>query len=165
MNAFFASVEMNENPKLKNLPVAVCGKVRRSVISSANYLARSLGINAAMPVYMAQKICHNLVLIDHHFSLYEKYSQQFIFIIKQHLSKNVELASIDECYVDVSNIVNNKIEALKKAKMIQKIIYQKIGIGTSIGISNNKFLAKMASDIKKPMGITELYPDQIEKKL
>lgn len=163
MNAFFASVEENIDPSIKNKPVAVCGKTKRSVVSSCNYIARSFGVKAAMPIYMALKLCKNLILVDHHFDQYKKYSNLFIKTICEKLTNKIEIMSIDECFADITSLCKNPKDAYNCALKIQKEIFNAINIQTSIGVSYNKFLAKMASDIKKPMGITSIFSqDDIE---
>lgn len=157
MNAFFATVEEILNPKLKNKPFAVCGKTTRSVISSPNYIARSYGVKAAMPLFMARQKCKNLTIVTHHFDQYEHYSDLFIHFIREKLSNKIEIMSIDECFVDVTHLCHSVDDAIKLAKRTQKQLYDKIGLKSSIGISYNKFLAKMASDIKKPMGICTIF--------
>lgn len=154
MNAFFASCEENANSILKNKPIAVCGKTTRSVVSSANYIARSYGVKSAMPCFQAKKICPNIIFVNHNINLYRKYSKIFFSLILEHLSNKIEMLSIDECYIDISDITNSYEEAIKLIKKMQNIILKKINIGVSFGISYNKFLSKMGSDLKKPLGIT-----------
>ena len=165
MNAFFASVEEILNPKLKNLPIAVGGRTSRaSVIASANYIARKYGVKAAMPNFKAKKLCPNLVIVNHHFDEYEKYSNKFINYICHKLTNNIEVMSIDECFADITQKCKSPQDAINWAKMIQRLLYKDIGLKCSIGVSYNKFLAKMGSDIRKPYGITPIFSKQdIEK--
>jgi DNA polymerase-4 len=156
MDCFFASVEELLNPKLKNKPIIVAGRNKRSVVSSANYLARKDGVKAAMPLFMATKICPKVIVVLPHFYKYEEYSEKFINLIEKKFSKMVEHLSIDECFVDITNLVNKNTSPIDVCNNIQRQIKQHIGLPCSIGIANNKFLAKMASDLKKPMGITTL---------
>ncbi len=166
MNAFFASVEEVIHPEYKNQPLVVAGKTRRSIVGAANYIARSYGVHAAMPLFQALEICPKLINVPNHMATYIEFSEKFINVITTEFTDKIEIASIDECYLDATEMVseyhNNPIFL---AQDIQKKIQEKIGIGTSIGISTNKFLAKMASDMKKPMGVTELYIDDIKTKL
>jgi DNA polymerase-4 len=156
MDAFYASVEELHNPLYRNKPIAVSGHTKRSVIASANYIARSCGVKAAMPVFMAKNICRNLIIAYPHFHLYEELSERFTKLICEKFTNNIEIASIDECYVDITNLVNKKHSAIDVAKAIQNTIKSKIGLTCSIGIANNKFLAKMGSKYKKPLGITTM---------
>ncbi|MDR0985831.1 MAG: DNA polymerase IV [Mycoplasmataceae bacterium] len=165
MDCFFASVEELLNPKLKNKPIIVAGRNKRSVVSSANYLARKDGVKAAMPLFMATKICPKVIVVLPHFYKYEEYSEKFINLIEKKFSKMVEHLSIDECFVDITNLVNKNTSPIDVCNNIQRQIKQHIGLPCSIGIANNKFLAKMASDLKKPMGITTLWNSEIKNKL
>ena len=161
MNAYFATVAQVANPSLKGKPVAVGGKNGRSIISTASYEARKYGVTSAMPVFMAKELCPNLILVDTDFALYEKYTRAFVEIIKRY-SYKIEMASIDECYVDMSDELLNNPEPMKVVEEIQDKIYQELGLSCSIGVAPNKFLAKMASDMKKPMGITVLRKRDVE---
>ena len=158
LNAFFASVEEILNPKLKTKPIVVGGKTSRaSVVSCPNYNARKFGIKGGMPIYKAKKLCRDLIVVNHHFQEYEKYSNIFIDFISQKLTNNIETMSIDECFADVTHLCSTPKEAINIAKIIQRRIYNSIGLKCSIGVSYNKFLAKMASDLKKPYGITSIF--------
>ncbi len=154
LNAFFASVEELKNPSLKNKPMAVGGKGRRGVLSTANYEARKYGVHSAMPTSVAVSLCPNLIVVEEKHNEYIKYSNEFFSLVKEHLGDKIEIASIDECYVDFSDYKSKCDDPLKYIKEMQEDIYKKLGLGCSIGISYNKFLAKTASDMKKPMGFT-----------
>lgn len=159
INAFFASVEEANNPKLKNKPIIVAGKTKRSVVSCPNYVARKYGIKAAMPIFQAKNLCKNLIIVSHKFHLYEEYSKKFIDLLSERISNRIEYISLDECYMDVTNLVTEKHSPLLIAKKIQSLVKNELGLGTSIGISHNKFLSKMGSDYKKPMGITQIFSE------
>jgi len=154
LNAFFASVEEVKNPSLKNKPIAVGGRGRRGVVSTSNYVARKYGVYSAMPITMALKLCPNLIVVEESRSDYIKYSEKFFSIIKEFMGDKIEVASIDECYVDFSEYKNKCDDPVAYLKNMQQYIYQNLGLGCSVGISYNKFLAKMASDMKKPLGFT-----------
>jgi DNA polymerase-4 len=164
MNSFFPSVEELLNPALKGKPVIVAANNRRSVVSSANYEARKYGVKSAMPLYRALLLCPKAKLVEPHFEYYEKYHNEFISLIKEKFTKEVEVASIDECYIDATKLVK-RTSIMKVALSIQNAIKNKLGLNCSIGISNNKFLAKMASKFKKPLGITMLYKEDLPTKL
>ena len=157
MNAFFASVEEVLNPKLKGKPIAVCGKTTRSVIAAANYEARKYGVKAAMPVFMGKQKCPQLILVMHNFEAYEEFSHRFINLIREKITNKVEIMSIDECLVDITHLCRNHYDAINIARRIQSLIKRDVKLPCSIGVSYNCFLAKMASDIKKPMGITPIF--------
>lgn len=154
LNAFFASVEEIKNPSLKNLPMAVGGRGRRGVISTSNYIARKYGVYSAMPINMALKLCPNLVIVEGNHKDYEYYSKLFFEMIREYLGDKIEIASIDECYVDFSDYNTKCSDPIEYLKNMQIDIYSRLGLGCSIGLSYNKFLAKMASDMQKPLGFT-----------
>lgn len=154
LNAFFASAEMAKNPQLKHKPVVICRESRRAIITTASYEARKYGIHSAMPLFKAKELCPSLIIVPPHFELYKTLSQQFFETVAQ-FSSQLEVASIDECYVDMTDyIVKKKLQPYNVAFMIQQEVYRQLNLQCSIGIAPNKFLAKMASDMKKPMGIT-----------
>lgn len=154
LNAFFVSAEITLNPHLKNKPVVVCKSSKRSIITTASYEARKYGIHSAMPLFQAQKLCRDLIIIPPHIELYKSLSQQFFELIST-FSDELEIASIDECYVDMTEYIQScQLNPYIVAKDIQKVVYNTLKLNCSIGIAPNKFLAKMASDMKKPKGIT-----------
>lgn len=154
LNAFFASAEVSNNPTLEGKPIAISRNEKRSIVTTASYEARKYGIHSAMPLYLAKEKCPDLIVIEPNFKLYKTLSQKFFNIISQY-SHLLEVASIDECYVDMTNYVKHSNQTLEEiALSIQNDVYSNLKLQCSIGISMNKFLAKMASDLKKPMGIT-----------
>lgn len=164
LNSFFASAEILLDPSLQGKPIAVSGHSRRAVISTASYEARAFGVNSAMPNAMALQLCPELIIVNGHHEYYEKLSNQFIEIIHKYTDV-VEKASIDECYADMTEIIKNFKKPLDLAWQIQKELLHDLGLKCSIGVAPNKFLAKMASDMKKPMGITVLRIQEVPKKL
>lgn len=156
LNAFFASCETILYPELKHKPLVITGEKnsKRGIVVTANYEARKYGIHSAMPLTQAKKKCSSLIVAPTRFDLYRKISRQFIQILQDY-SPLVEKASIDEAYVDVTHHYQH-IHPLQLAQQIQQRVAQELQIGCSIGIAPNKFLAKMASDMKKPNGITVL---------
>lgn len=167
LDAFFCSCEESINPKLRNKPFVVAGRTKRSVIGCASYPARKFGIKAAMPTYWAEEKLPGITIIPGHFELYDKMSMKFFAYIKKHFSNICQEMSIDECFLDVTNTLkhydNNPILL---AKTLQRNVKRDLGLSVSIGISYNKFLAKMATDLNKPMGITTvLTPQEIKTKI
>ena len=134
MNAFFASVEEALNPKLRGKPIAVCGKTTRSVVAAANYEARKYGVRAAMPVFMAKRNCPSLILVMHTFEAYEEYSHKFISLIREKITNQVEIMSIDACLVDITHLCKNHYDAINIAKKIQSLIKRNIGLPCRIGV-------------------------------
>lgn len=165
MNSFFASCEIAENPELYNKDVAVApySSERKSIILAANYNAKRKGIKTTMHVSEALRICPNLIIVDSNHQLYNEYSRKF-FSYFLTITPLVEPASIDEGYLDVTDVCK-KINPLDLAEKIQKDLIEKFRLPCSIGIAPNKFLAKMASDMHKPLGITVLRKREIKEKL
>lgn len=165
MNSFFASVEQAYDPSLKNLPLAVAGNPqhRRGIIVTCSYEARAFGIYTTMTVGEARRLCPDLVIIPPDRQKYERASAA-VFTILQSYTELVEPVSIDEAYVDITHI-GGLTNAAEITKDIQERILHELDLPCSIGIGPNKFLAKTASDMKKPMGITILRKRQIKKVL
>lgn len=165
LNSFFASAEVSKHPELIGKPVVISGKSRRSIITTASYEARKYGIHSAMPLFKALELCKDLIVRPSNFALYNKLSSEFFEIVSSYSDK-LEVGSIDECYVDVTDvIVKRKITPDVLALEIQNNVHKQLQLSCSIGIAPNKFLAKMASDMKKPMGITILTKSNIKEVL
>ena len=168
-DAFFASVEEILHPQYQNKPVVVCAMHENSVCCSANYLARSYGIKAGMPVFQIKKIApKNTIYTVSHLDLYDEVSDEVFNYIRNNINRKITIYSIDECWLefDKSNIKHNYNYYLNKAKNLQENILNKFKLSVSIGIGKSMFLAKMASDFKKPYGITcILNQEDIETKL
>jgi DNA polymerase IV len=162
MDAFFASVEQLDNPELKGKPVAVGGSGERSVVAAASYEARKFGVRSAMPSVTAKKLCPNLIFVRPHFERYQEVSSSVFEIFKEYTTK-IEPLSIDEAFLDVTSDKKNIGSATIIAKEIRKEIKKKTGLTASAGISVNKFLAKIASDIKKPDGQFVIPPEDAAK--
>lgn len=164
LNAFFAQAALIENPALKGKVFAVGNhKFNRGVVLTASYEARKYGIKSGMPTHEALKRYPGLVLTPPNFPIYEKHSKRFIDFLCQY-TELVEQASIDEAYVDVTDL-QDEIHPLKLAEEIQTTLLQDYNLPCSIGIGPTLFLAKMASDMKKPLGITVLRIRELETTL
>lgn len=163
MNSFYASVEQAYDPSLKGLPLAIAGnpQKRRGILVTCSYEARAYGVYTTMTVGEARRLCPDLVIIPPDFDKYRKASQE-VFAILNTYTDLVEPVSIDEAYVDITDI-GGLTNALKIAESIQQQLLQQLDLPCSIGIGPNKFLAKTASDMKKPMGITVLRKREIEQ--
>ena len=161
LNAFFAQCEENRDPRLKNKPVAVGSDHKRGIVSTANYAARRFGVHSAMPMYLAKKKCPDLVIVGGHYSLYSSVSHRFMAFLKKKYPI-LEQVSIDECYIDMSGIINDS-SAHDYLADLQLKIYMDLKLKCSIGYAHTKFLAKMASDFKKPMGLTLVVDDDYKK--
>ncbi|MFA9556016.1 DNA polymerase IV [Evansella sp. AB-rgal1] len=165
MNSFYASVEAAYEPELLGKPLAIAGnaEARRGIIVTASYEARAKGVKAPMPLWEALKKCPNLIVREPNFERYRASSKR-MFQLLQTITPLVEPVSIDEGYMDVTNL-DLEMNPLQLAKHIQQRIKRELNLPCSIGIAPNKFLAKMASDMKKPMGITVLRKREVKVKL
>ncbi|MBB6624269.1 DNA polymerase IV [Clostridium gasigenes] len=158
MDAFFAAVEQRDNPKLRGKPVIVGGISERGVVSTCSYEARKYGIHSAMPIFIAQKLCPNGIYVLTRYSRYKEISLK-IFEILREVTPLVEPLSIDEAYLDLSQ--SNFKDGMEAALFIKKRVYRELGLTISVGISYNKFLAKLGSDWNKPNGIMVINKDMI----
>ncbi len=149
MDAFFAAVEQRDNPKLKGKPVIVGGRSDRGVVATCSYEARKYGVHSAMPTFIAKQKCPNGIFLPTRHKRYKEVSRE-IFEIFYELTDLVEPLSIDEAYLDVTEVKEN---ALDIAWHIKREVMKRSGLTISVGISYNKFLAKLASDWNKPNGI------------
>ncbi len=165
MNSFFASVEQSHDPSLKGIPMAVAGnpKERRGILVTCSYEARALGIYTTMTVGEARRLCPELVIVPPDFEKYRNASNA-VFTILRTYTDLVEPVSIDEAYIDITAI-GGLTSAWGIATDMQQRLLRELDLPCSIGIAPNKFLAKTASDMKKPMGITILRKRQIESLL
>lgn len=165
MNSFFASVEQSYDPSLKGIPMAVAGnpKHRRGILVTCSYEARALGIYTTMTVGEARRLCPNLVIVPPDFEKY-RIASAAVFDILRTYTDLVEPVSIDEAYIDITAI-GGLTNAMGISKGIQQRLLAELDLPCSIGIAPNKFLAKTASDMKKPMGITILRKREVEKVL
>lgn len=156
MNSFYASVEVAFDPSLKGKPLAIAGnpQERRGIIVTCSYEARKFGVKTTMPLWEAKKLCPELLVMTPNFERYRAASQGMFGILQQY-SDLVEPVSIDEGYVDITNSYELG-SPLEIATNIQKQVLNQLDLPCSIGIAPNRFLAKMASDMKKPLGITVL---------
>lgn len=149
MDAFFASVEVKDNPSLRGKPVIVGGTSERGVVSTCSYEARAYGVHSAMPLFMAREKCPQGIFLPVRHYRYKEVSNK-IFDIFAEVTPIIEPLSIDEAYLDISHLKKNPFDV---AMYIKKRVYRELGLTLSIGISYNKSLAKIASDWNKPNGI------------
>ena len=162
MDAFFASVEQHDHPELRGKPVAVGGSSERSVVAAASYEARKFGVRSAMPSVIAKRLCPELIFVHHNFERYNEVSACVMEIFKD-FTDIIEPLSIDEAFLDVTNDKQKIGSATVIAKKIRCEIKKRTGLTASAGVSVNKFLAKIASDINKPDGIFVIRPEEAEK--
>jgi DNA polymerase-4 len=162
MNSFYASVEVSYDPALKGKPLAIAGnpEERRGIIVTCSYEARAFGIKATMPLWEAKRLCPGLIIKTPNFDRYRKASLEMFEYLRTY-TPIVQPVSIDEGYVDITDCYEQGTP-LQLAKKIQRELLEKLNLPCSIGIAPNKFLAKMASDMKKPLGITVLRKRDVE---
>jgi DNA polymerase-4 len=157
MDAFYASVEQRDDPKLRGRPVAVGGERERGVVAAASYEARKFGVHSAMPSVTARRKCPDLVFVPPRFDVYRSVSLQIRAIFAQYASL-VEPLSLDEAYLDVTENLRGLGSATEIAQEIRARIRAETGLTASAGVSYNKFLAKLASDHRKPDGLFVITP-------
>lgn len=161
MDAFYASVEERDDPSLKGKPVVVGGLPQsRAVVCTANYVARQYGVHSAMACSRAARLCPDAIFLRPDFKKYSAASQKIREIFRQHTTL-IEPLSLDEAYLDVTQNAKG-LYATQIAKLIQQEIYETLGLTGSAGVAPNKLIAKIASDYKKPNGITVVVPEQVE---
>ncbi|MGO4919469.1 DNA polymerase IV [Maribacter spongiicola] len=160
MDAFYASVEELDNPDLKGKPLAVGGSEKRGVVSAANYEARKFGVRSAMSGFMAKKNCPQLTFVKPRFERYKEISKIIRSIFFEYTDL-VEPLSLDEAYLDVTINKKGNPSATMLAAEIRQRILEKTGLNASAGISINKFIAKIASDINKPNGQKTVNPEEV----
>jgi DNA polymerase-4 len=157
MDAFYASVEQRDNPELRGKPVAVGGSLERGVVAAASYEARRFGVHSAMPSVTAKRRCPDLIFVKPRFDAYKEVSRQIRVIFAEH-TPIIEPLSLDEAYLDVTENLKGIASATEIAEAIRAKIRAETGLTASAGVSYNKFLAKLASDHRKPDGIFVITP-------
>ncbi|MGB0255658.1 MAG: DNA polymerase IV [Flavobacteriaceae bacterium] len=160
MDAFYASVEQRDNPKLRGLPLAVGGGMERGVVAAASYEARTFGVRSAMSGRVAKRLCPDLVFVPPRFDRYKEISEEIRQIFYAYTDL-VEPLSLDEAYLDVTENKFKNPSATLIAEELRKQIFEKTGLYASAGISINKFMAKIASDWNKPNGQKTIPPEEV----
>src|SRR6476619_1161323 len=158
MDAFYASVEQRDNPELRGKPVAVGGSEQRGVVAAASYEARKFGVRSAMPSVTAKRQCPDLIVVKPRFEVYKAIIRQIREIFAEH-TLIIEPLSLDEAYLDVTENLQGIPLARDIALRIREKIKAETGLNASAGISYNKFLAKLASDHRKPNGQFVISPE------
>jgi DNA polymerase-4 len=159
MDAFYASVEQRDNPDMRGKPVAVGHGRARGVVAAASYEARAFGVHSAMPSVTAQRKCEGLIFTPPRFDVYRAVSLQIREIFARH-TPLIEPLSLDEAYLDLTDHLDDGETATQAAEQIRAAIFAETGLTASAGVSYNKFLAKMASDQRKPNGLFVITPKQ-----
>src|ERR1700738_3379299 len=157
MDAFYAAVEQRDNPELRGKPVAVGGSRERGVVAAASYEAREFGVHSAMPSVTAKRKCPTLIFVKPRFDVYKAVSLQIRAIVAAY-TPIIEPLSLDESYLDVTEKLKGIVSATEIAEDIRAKIRTETGLTASAGVSYNKFLAKLASDHRKPDGLFVITP-------
>ena len=161
MDAFYASVEQRDDPALRGRPVVVAWRGNRSVVCAASYEARTFGVRSAMPAIRAERLCPQAVFVPPDFTRYKAVSRQVRSIFERYTDL-VEPLSLDEAYLDVTANAGGLPSATATAEAIRTAIREETALTASAGVAPNKFVAKIASDFRKPDGIFVVKPAQVE---
>jgi DNA polymerase IV len=164
MNAFFASVEQQSNPELRGKPIAVIGAAKRTVITTCSYEARAFGVKTGMNTWEARQKCPQLIFVVGNNRKYTYTSTSIIMIMREY-TPLVEVFSIDEAFLDVTGCLSLFGSPERIANLIKARIREEFGLTCSVGIAPNKLLAKLASDMQKPDGLTVIHPEKIAQVL
>ncbi len=159
MDAFYASVEQRDHPELRGKPVAVGGIGKRGVLTTCSYEARKYGVRSAMPGYKAKELCPDIIFMPTRFDVYKQVSQQIRNIFFRYTDL-VEPLSLDEAFLDVTDYAGGNLLAMDIAIEIKNEILKATQLTASAGVSYCKFVAKIASDMRKPDGLTVIHPDR-----
>ena len=160
MDAFFASIEQRDRPELRGKPVIVGGSAeRRGVVSTCSYEARAFGVHSAMPTARALRLCPQGIFLDVDMRKYQAVSAEIRAIFHEYTDL-VEPMSIDEAFLDVTENRRGFTSATRLARELLREIFRRTGLTASAGVSCNKFLAKVASDLHKPAGLTVIRPEE-----
>jgi len=161
MDAFYASVEQRDDPNLRGKPVVVAWRSNRSVVCAASYEARTFGVRSAMPAVTAERLCPTAIFVPPDFTRYRAVSRDVRAIFARHTDL-IEPLSLDEAYLDVTENKGNLPTATRVAQAIRKQIRDELHLTASAGVAPNKFLAKIASDWRKPDGLFVIQPEEID---
>jgi DNA polymerase IV len=163
MDAFYASIEQRDNPEYRGKPIAVGGSPegRGGVVATASYEARKYGVRSAMPAKRAKELCRHIIFVRPRFEIYKQVSEKIREIFSRYTDL-IEPLSLDEAFLDVTTDKQNIGSAIDIAEAIRQAIKQELQLTASAGVSINKFVAKIASDINKPDGLTFIGPSRIE---
>ena len=160
MDAFYASVEQRDFPEYRGRPIAVGGAAGRGVVATASYEARAFGVRSAMPGARARELCPDLIFVPSRMGVYQQVSRDIHGIFRR-FSSRVEPLALDEAYLDVTQMPEGYRYASQVGKAIQSAIREELELSASVGVSHSKFVAKLASDYKKPGGVTVVVPERV----
>ena len=160
LNAFFARCEEIKDPSLENKAVAIGHDGRGGIVSTCSYEARKFGVSSAMPMFKARQLCPHIIVITPDYHYYSAMSKRFYRFVKNY-TPLVEMASVDECFADFTDVVKGQKDVVSFFRKMQEDLFKETKLKCSIGVSTTKFLAKMASDYQKPMGLTIIHKRNI----
>src|SRR5712692_6164462 len=161
MDAFYASVEHRDDPQLRGKPVIVAWRASRYVVCAASYEARKFGVHSAMPAIRAERLCPDAIFVPPDFVRYKEASRAAREIFRRH-TDHIEPLSLDEAYLDVSENKTDLPTATRVARTIREQIREELKLTASAGVAPNKFLAKIASDWRKPDGLFVIQPEEVD---
>lgn len=164
LNAFFARAEEIKDPSLENKPVVVGGDGRAGIVSTCSYKAREYGVRSGMPTFKAKELCPHLIIKKCDYRFYTALSSRFISFVRRY-TRLVEQVSVDECFADFTEQLKEVKDPEAYFRKMQNDLFKELSLKCSIGVAPTRFLAKMASDMKKPMGLTFLRKRDIKSKL
>ncbi|MEO1583483.1 MAG: DNA polymerase IV [Planctomycetota bacterium] len=164
LDAFFASVAQRDDPSLRGKPVLVGGSGRRGVVTAASYEARESGCRSAMPMVTARRLCPHAIVVRGTYDEYKR-SSSAVFAIFESFTPLVQPLSIDEAFLDVTGSLRALGDAVSIARAIRERVLAEVGLTVSVGVAPNKFLAKLASDMDKPDGLTVIHSDRVQRTL
>ena len=162
LNAFFVRAEEIKDPTLEGKPVAIGKEGRAGIVSTCSYEARKYGVHSGMPVFQAKQLCPQIILLPGDYRFYRTLSHMFRRFVRNY-TKVVEIASIDECFADFTDVLKNVSDVESFFRQLQIDLYKQTKLKCSIGVAPTKFLAKMGSDYQKPMGLTIIRKKDIKK--
>ncbi|HHT66941.1 MAG TPA: DNA polymerase IV [Erysipelotrichaceae bacterium] len=162
LNAFYARCEEIKNPSLENKPIAVGHEGRAGIVSTCSYKAREFGVRSGMPTFKAKNLCPQLILIPGDYRFYSVMSKTFFNFVKRY-TKLVEMVSVDECFADFTEVIKGQDDVISFFRKMQMELFNETQLTCSIGVSVTRFLAKMASNYQKPMGLTIIRRRDIKK--
>ena len=162
LNAFFVRAEEIKDPTLEGKPVAIGKEGRAGIVSTCSYEARKYGVHSGMPVFQAKQLCPQIILLPGDYRFYRTLSHMFRRFVRNY-TKVVEIASIDECFADFTDVLKNVSDVESFFRQLQLDLYKQTKLKCSIGVAPTKFLAKMGSDYQKPMGLTIIRKKDIKK--
>ena len=162
LNAFFVRAEEIKEPSLEGKPVAIGREGRAGIVSTCSYKAREFGVHSGMPMFQAKQLCPDLIVLPSDFRFYHTLSHIFMAFVRNY-TKKIEIASVDECFADFTDTIRGVEDVEGFFRKMQKDLFDKTKLKCSIGVAPTKFLAKMGSDYKKPMGLTIIRKRDIKK--